>query len=391
MCEFEKPFIVRDNIECHYHYRLKNETISLADVLKPYLKWDANIKLFFTSKSYNEYIESQIDILNEYNYKKFSHEPFKNRLKYLSPFKKVRKDKRDFILEDVVSETNLLVVRNRPTLVSTYRKLKNYKKNKRFQKGAIPQFLTPNFVFIEFVPYIENENEAIDRIVAWAKEHIENEEDLVDFITYAEYLQEYYDVSKVRSKLDFLLFHVKDHSLVDSDKLKDFQRILLDHKPVTNDDTPVGTEIVSIREMAPRDGLYIIRRNGAIQSLVQYLVYEDVKNYKFNEGITPGSLKLELEPNMYYYVDKETNEHKKIEKEYLQLTTSPRYIDQVDVEFVLNEMVEATNYSRILFTIFIYKKKVFYNEFHPLRVIYEWDGLKGSVHCRGLHIVNIVE
>jgi len=411
--EFEKGHIkrrkksstegnLRSSVKIHSRYRTKSSGLTLKLALEPYLGEYSprNVRVFFSRKGYMEYIELMRQSLKEHNFKKYNFVPKSQQLAFFYPPHVAQAPPTSPIVKrpvapfhQMVYKSDAMEVAAPPMLVSSFMRLPKYKQTE-LAKNLIPQIVNPETLYIEYVPFLEDEPKQLKSAGEWIDREIRDEKKAVVLINFADHLAQhpYGSGKRRRSKLDHMLSYFRQ--LV-PERFLDFQQFLL----------RMGV-VPKINKLMSQEGVYLLRKNGYLTDVVHILVYNDAEDLTFStdgdlgsteptgdlpeghRGLQHGHIQI-LEEDMYFY----TLMHKHTHVPYGHYIVFSR---DGDARVVKNppggsgKLVEVKDrpMGRSM-TVFLYKKRVFPTEYHPFYIVDPSRGLVGMVRMSGRRIINL--
>ena len=367
----------KEEIEFAYHYAITSRKLTLRQLLEYHLpKFEKEkIHLFFTTQGYKDYLLKKVDALKEHYFLRFNHNPPLIQMKHMTP-------QRTFFLDESIA------IRNNPVRLANFEKLPNYKKQPlvdHSKKVLSTLVLNPSYLLIEFLPFIDNENAVIDEMIKWVSE-LGIEQEYVDrFTSFGSYLKLKGRYETERSKLDSLLDFFQLQRRHTFDVVNKFQLKILKHGIVPNSS-----------KLPAENGIYILRQNGVIISIIQSLIYDKIERWSFPDNADVGVIKNSYyDDNQYIYYN---NVHKKHDKEYLLFqktgdgVVSVESVSNIDDDGYLpmKKWEEGDPLRGISKLVYVYKRRRFPTERHQLN-LFRFDpesDVKGIFHVKGLVIIN---
>jgi len=365
-CQIEFPFYF-GKIKCDYRYIiLPNERLTLRDLFERHVKKSGKfIKIFLTTEGYRDYLDRVMDGYRQHKFKMFHHDEYPTD--QLAIFRPPGK----FMYKD-----DVLKAKKRPILLSNFQHLPGYKQ-KEITKEDLPTLMTPDLLIIEFFPYIEDENKILDKILEWLKSKDEiSIKQFIDIKNYINYLKNEYE--RKSSKLDYLLGYLATLKNLSGEFMDILQSKILHQSIVPN-----------INDIEAREGFYIVRLNGEIKIKVYFVKYKFEEYYTFPPGATEAIIKFSEYKN-YYYND--NDKHVQITKPYLHFTFTNISMFQSNNHSSLMIPLEVKKKTKILFRIYVYKKRVFFNQKHQRNILFNYhseEDNKGCVRVCGKKVITI--
>jgi len=271
-------------------------SIKVIDIIKRNIDIKDDIKVFFTSNGLREFLEQ---IRLSYNMELYNIYYFNNKKNYGYWVKG-----RNFSVKNALGGEN----QRFPIKLSKFENFKEYKQIKYTSGKNETIYLIPTYYVVEFSKFIEDENAHIESFIP--KFEIINNKWIIDYI---HYLLGLYDISDERkSKVDYLAncsFYEDIEGGVGG----------YDNKIELRKDI-YGYSYVSNENFANGNGLFLVRRNGKLELMIHFLVFNEKSIYL--EIKKKGRSWFEFKnykKNFYYYTaaSKDNTKQKRIKNYFI--------------------------------------------------------------------------
>jgi len=386
-----------------YHYGLQRENRTLWGVIERYVEgWNDNLKFFPSKRGYIDFMKERTDQMKAYRYKHFSHAPIESQLEMFHPVLK-------FVYStDVLKKVDDPKMRDRPFLYANFREFPNYVKKSILRNKDEPIPLNPSYLTVEYEPFIEDESLSLDGMVQWLedkknawnltqkqittlKSEVRQQRDAgaPDESPIMGHGVNNADVQRVRGKLDSLLGVFQRLRGIEPEFEQEFQDKLLGYELLVTD-----------RELVAPNGVYLIRRNGKLVKVVHYLVYDSVEYWRFPGRDRQGIMRIQDYDIKYFHGLDKKAPHTKIRRPVLifqagrpDVVIQAREQDNQNIQHMEKiQRVEDVGEGKVINTLYIYKKRVYYNEEHSMHLRYmrHENKVEGMVRARGVRVVHIV-
>lgn len=350
-------------------YTVSDEKYLVRNILKSLVTADKRDVYFFfgehEKKKYTDYAQRV--------YKEFGGKVFN----YLQPTQNKQ-----------ILTTNDMFIQNFEQLVEQRKKLRDPnefsyitaniidKMNKYQRKQQVKGAIVPRLVSIRadvyFLPYIEDEDNALEELKDIVKKSLEIPiRDGVDINAFIDNLKTFPETEQ--SKLDVIVDYIRIKT--DNEVADRIQRMLFDQQIVPYD--PQG-------RIAAKEGLYLIRKNSELTGKIYYTKYREKKFYKFPPDQDKGYIHVpDFTNNYYHFEDKST----KLREPYLIVSHKDKAFSQQREIGNLQAMVEVED-GKPNFYAFLFKMRKFPKEHHQVSYLSN-NYFQGSVRIYGKKMICI--
>lgn len=365
-------------------------------VVKVHVDFKINKRIFFTLKGYHDFLKEKVQALNSYNYHKYTFQPQENEITDLRFFPSVVIPGHASILSD---RTDALKITNPPIEIHNYEDKPLFEKdkivknftglsrleptNEYVKKLAVPLFLNPTYILLEYSPYFKNENDQLIKLKKYFK-LLDNKSnlyrnDIIDIINEIDYLICQHE--RKRSKLDILVDYIEKYK----ESLYKFETI-----------RKIYGYLVVTRKVKADNGLYIVRKNGQLSNIIYFLKFDSIEFWSFSNGKN-AYFEIKNKKNLYYFTSK-SKINIKVKSTFLQIKKNSNSYDfyQHNTKPINSIKLKKIDITKVktykLIEKFYFIRKRFY---HSDKIRFYIDNsihsLSGTVRPKGEKIIYIIK
>lgn len=380
----------------------KHELPTVDEMVRQLIDIDVNVNIFFTLKTYEDFIRDKVNAFNMYHYNKFTFQPQQSDIGHFRLFPSI-------LLADIsknlahasilADRTDAMEIRNPPIRVSTYKNLPEFGKkrvvknwvglpsleptNEYNKKIAKPMFLNPTYISVEYSPYFVDENTQLKKLKeffsGFANKYHLYKQDMKFIVEYIEHL--IHEPERKRSKLDYLVNAVYHYT----DRLfhpKIIRRIY-------------GYYVLS-RDLKVGNGLYIVRKNGECTNFIYNMVFESTEFWECetsNEGYFDIKKMFQYDLKNLYYYTSESDQNIRTKSPFLLLKMNQLiHLDHKPKVPPLKKVdIKDLGDYKLLKKIYFIKKRYYHSEYLLMNIRTRSQRLKGTVRPKGEKVIYIVK